>query len=414
MRRRGPGGGSGGPSCRRILERAGSGGYGDAAAGLARDVRLDPSSAAAHEALGTALLEAGRHAAARSILARAMRLGGDSPDLRTARGRALSGMGRRRKALKWYRLALEMDPAHMDAHERAALELDGMGRTAEAAEQCDRAIEADPSNPAAYVIKADLLADLERDAEAAELYDRAAELDPASAEAHAGRARLLWRGGGSDEDALASIREAIRLRPGDGYLRRIEARMLKLLGRRAEAIESFARAVKLGMDQPETMSDMGEALDDEGRAEEALDAYGEAARASDDGFAHLMRGRLLAKLGRHREAIADFDESLRMGMHGIDADLYKGRSLMALGDAKAAARVYKAALEEFPVSAELNEGMADALGRLGRAGKAARYGARAREYAERNAQLFETLRAATGEDKQTVSFGLRDFEVYGP
>ena len=359
------------------------------------------------------LLNAGRHAAAGRILARAMRLGGDSPELRTARGRALSGSGRPRGALKWYRLALEMDPAHIDAHERAAEELDAMGRTAEAGAQCDRAIEANPSNPAAYVIKADLLADRGRDAEAAELYGRAADIDPSSAEAHTGRARLLWRGGGSDEGALASAREAIRLRPDDGYLRRIEARMLKSMGRRAEAIESFARAVKLGMDQPETMSDMGEALDDEGRAEEALAAYGAAVRGSDDGFAHIMRGRLLAKLGRHREAVADFDESRRMGVPGIDADLYKGRSLTALGDARAAARVYRDALGEFPNSAELNEGMADALGRLGRAGAAAKYGARAKKYAERNARLIKTLRDAAGKGPP-IAPGLRDFAVYGP
>lgn len=362
-----------------------------------------------------ALLDAGWVAAARRALAAAMRLGGDSPDLRAARGRALSGMGRPREALKWNRRALKMDPAHVDAHVGAALDLEAMGRVDDAVAQCGRAIDSNPSCPAVHVAKADLLARHVRDGGASALYDKAIALDPASAEAHEGRSRMLWRGGGDDEGALASIREAIRLRPDSGRLRRIEARMLQSMDMDGEAIESFKDAARLGADESNALCDMAESLEAEGRTEEALAAYGRAVRGSDDGIAHLLRGGLYAKLGRHREAIADFDESQRLGMDGVDAPLGKGDSLRALGDARAAARVYREALAEYPNSQELNEGMAAALGDLGRTKNAAKYRARAEESAKKTALLVEGLKKGlAGENRDDMAAAFRDMSFLDP
>ena len=409
------GGGSAEECHRRGLEEAARGDFGAAAASHAAAIRLDPSHAAAHEGRGMALLEIEKYAAARRSIARAMRLGGESPGLCAARGRALSGQGRHAAALRWHRRALKMDPAHMGAHAGAARDLEAMGRPNDALEECERAIASNPSSPAAYVAKADLLARYVRDGGASELYDKAISLDPANAEAHEGRSRMLWRGGGDNDGALASIREAIRLRPDSGRLRGIEAKMLQSLDLDGKAIESFKDAARLGACEPDTLRDMAESLDREGRAEEALAAYGEAVRRSDDGIAHLLRGELYAKLGRHREAIADFDESRRRGMDGVDAPLYKGDSLRALGEARAAARVYKKALGEYPDSEELNEGMAAALGDLGRAKSAAKYRARARSSAKKTALFIKGLKKEfTGEKRDEMAAAMRDMSFSDP
>ena len=416
MRQGGSAGGGSAEEChRRGLEESEKGDFGAAAASHAEAIRLDPSLADAHEGRGMALLEIERYAAARRSLARAMRLGGESPCLCAARGRALSGLGRHAAALKWHRRALALDPAHTDALAGAARALDEMDRVDEAVAHCDRAIVSSQSSPAAYVAKADLLAHRVRDGGASDLYDKAIALDPENARAHEGRSRMLWRGGADGDGALASIREAIRLRPDVGRLRAIEARLLRSLGKGGEAIESFRGAARLGACKPITLCDMAETLENEGRMEEALAAYGEAVRASDDGTAHLLRGELYAKLGRHREAIADFDESERRGMDGVDAPLGKGNSLRALGDARAAARVYKEALGEHYISQELNEGMAAALADLGRPRSAAKYRARAEETAKRTARLVEDIkRDFAGGKREEMAAALRDWSFSNP
>lgn len=400
---------------RRGLEQAKKGDFAGAAASHADAVRLDPSHAAAHEERGMALLEIKRYATARRSLAAAMRLGGPTPGLCMARGRAVSGLNRHREAVRWYRRAAKMDPALVEAYAEAARGLEAMGMVDKAKRECDRAIKACPSSPAACLMKAGILVRYELDGGASELYDRAIALDPSSAEAHAGRSRMLWRGGGDDEGALASIREAIRLRPDSAELRRIEGRMLAALGRGGEVSEHLGRVREIYAGDPETLCDMAEALEKDGRPDEALAAYGEAAAVSDNGIAHLLRGELHAKMGRHREAVADFDESLRRGEGSIDVHLYKGNSLRALGDALGAARSYKGALRMFPESADLCEGMAAALGDLGREEGAAKYRARAKARAARTASMIEGFKGMLqGEEKKEMGAVVRDWTFDRP
>ena len=416
VQRYGRGGDTAEECYRRGLEQAARGDHTGAAASHAEAVRLDPSHAAAHEGRGMALLEIERFATARRSLARAARLGGPTPALCMAMGRALSEMGMGAEAVRRYRRAARMDPALAEARIEAARELEAMGRIDEARTELDRAIKASPTSAAACLAKAGMLARHERDGGASELYDRAIELDPASADAHAGRSRMLWRDGVDKEGALASIREAIRLRPGSAGLRSIEGRMMASIDRDGEAIESLGRAHELCPDDPDALCDMAESLEKEGRTEEALAAYEESARRSDGGgIARLLRGELLAKAGRHREAVADFDECIRIGMDGVDARLYKGDSLRALGDARGAARSYRKGLEEFPRSAELCRGMAAALGDLGRAKDAARYRARAEAYAERDAELVRSLKGTIkDEDREEFGAMVRDWAFSKP
>ena len=409
MQGRGAGGRTAEECHRRGLEQAAAGDFAGAAASHADAVRLDPSHAAAHEEHGKALIEIRRYAAAPRSRAAARRPGGTTPGLCMAVGRAMAGQGRHRKAVGWFRRAARMDPSLAEAYTEAARGLEDMGMVDEARAECDRAVESCPSSAAACLAKADMLARYERDGGASELYDRAVSLDPSSADAHAGRSRMLWRGGGDREGALASIREAIRLRPGSAGLRLVEGRMLAGIGRDGEALEAFRRAHGLRPDDPDALCEMGEALENEGRLEEALAAYEESARRSNGGTARLLRGELHAKMGRHREAVADFDESLRMGIGGIDAHLYKGDSLRAPGDAHAAARVCRNALRESPNSADLCRGMAAALGDLGRPRSAARYRARARARAKRTAAVIEGFKEALGdEEREDMGAAIRD------
>src|SRR5439155_908686 len=131
-------------------------------------------------------------------------------------------------------------------------------------------------------------------------------------EAHSNLGNAL-RELGQPAEAVASYREALRLRPNypDAHCNLSNA--LRDLGRPAEAAASCRAALRLRPDYPEAHRNLGNALRELGQPVEAAAAYRDALRLRPDyPDAHNNLGAVAWDLGQAAEAEARYREALRL------------------------------------------------------------------------------------------------------
>ena len=126
------------------------------------------------------------------------------------------------------------------------------------------------------------------------------------------------------EQGLAACRRAIALGlepKRHEAVRELLARRLVSLERWVDLVEHFREGVALHPDSPEAHERLGSALlFAADRPGEALAPLGEAARlAPEDAGLRLLLGIAFNALGRHREAVAAFDEALRLDPEALES-----------------------------------------------------------------------------------------------
>jgi tetratricopeptide (TPR) repeat protein len=201
-----------------------------------------------------------------------------------------------------------------------------------------------PRNPRGYSNLASSLQEQERYEESLAPFREALRLDL--------RHGAAWRGLGSSltalgrlEEAVAAFREAIRLdgsnyqalgglgtaltmlgrsAEGEAYLRRALGlfpderlfnnlgRLLDQEGRTAEAIDSYAAALRLSPGYPPTHLNLGLLHEREGRVEEAIHHFRRVLESVDDAETHARLGSALWKTGQPREAIEHLERAHRL------------------------------------------------------------------------------------------------------
>ena len=228
---------------------------------------------------------------ANASYARAVELGSKDGRAYYALGHINTGGGHSADTLHWMNRAIELDPDLTEAHYERAHSLWGLGRTEEALESFNRVVELKPDFARAYMRRARLLAELNRFEEALRDHDRAIELAPNDSKVYFQRGRTLAKLG-RHEEALEAHERAAELWPRfhGAHLGRGEAH--EALGRVEEALRAYRHA-------------------------ERLDGYGRTVEPSENNnyLATLLKGRLLARLGRDQEALKAFDDVLATG-HG--------------------------------------------------------------------------------------------------
>lgn len=149
-------------------------------------------------------------------------------------------------------------------------------------------------------------------------------------------------------------------------------------GRAEEAIDHYREALALDQGYVPAMNNLGTALRAAGRPDEALAVY---ARALENGAAgatlHVNRGNALMTVGRRREAIEAFRQALVLeprSTHARDAlanALYdEGTMLLAAGAYPQAVTAFREGLRVRPGSAEAHNNLGIALASQGRLGEA--------------------------------------------
>jgi protein O-mannosyl-transferase len=277
-------------------------------------LQLKPDLPEAHNNLGFAWQKLGRFEEAVAEHERALALQRDYVEAHYNLGIEYQALGRIDEATKHYRAALQINPAYDKARYNLGMMLQQTGAVEEAAPLLAEGVRGNPSMPEFHVALGMTLQRLGRTDEAIAEFQEAVRLKPSSADAlnNLGVA-LLSRG--RVEEALRACEEAVRLMPESGMARANLGYALLRTGRTSEAATQLTESLRLQPSYGPAHYIFANVLQQTGRLEEAAQEY-RASLALQSGPAtaqiHNDLGVTLARLGRMREAIAQFNEALRV------------------------------------------------------------------------------------------------------
>ncbi len=292
----------------------------------------EPANAHLLYLLGTALLQSGQLTEGRESLARSLELQPANAPALNNLGIALKDLQRPEEALARFDQAIRLQPDDVDAHTNRGAVLKGLGRLDEAVQEFDQVIALRPDHAGAHNNRGNALQALERLDDALRSYDRAIALQPNYLDAHLHRARALRRLARPLE-SLVSLDHALRIAPARSDLHVERCVTLRELRRFDEAIASIDGALALKPDDAALLTYKGSLLGELKRVDEAVDCF-ERALARDPGQAAATRneyGLALRGVGRHDEAIAQFDQAVRLAPESADARNNQGSMLFARG-----------------------------------------------------------------------------------
>jgi predicted TPR repeat methyltransferase len=229
----------------------------------------------------SALIHAGRHAAARPLLAAVRRIAPLSPRLAELASQLALHDGRADLALLELNEAVLQNPDHAGLRKcRAAVRMQMDDREGAAADAAD-AVILDNKDPAAKALLGVLMLELSRPSDAVACLGEAVEIDPINPAYRTGLAAAQEANGDADA-AMATLEAGIAATPARADLRNaaillsVRRRDFTLAHRLADdaRIAGVADACSFGL--------MGQALSSLGRHAEATDAYADALKLAPD------------------------------------------------------------------------------------------------------------------------------------
>jgi len=165
---------------------------------------------------------------------------------------------------------------------------------------------------------------------------------------------------GRPAEALAHFTRALEAQPSLPSAWVLIADAQQALGQHEQALAACDRALQLGAVHPNVLNLSGISLAALGRGPEALVAFERAlSQNASDPLALNNRGNVLAQLERHEEAIASFDAALTLSPQFPEALTNRGASLEALHRSEEALQCHDRALALRPAYFEalLNRGI---------------------------------------------------------
>ncbi|HTM74485.1 MAG TPA: tetratricopeptide repeat protein [Pseudolabrys sp.] len=324
----------------------------DALKSYDRAVALKPDFAEALNNRGNALRTLKRPQEALTSFERAVALRADYAEALNNRGNSLVDLGRLDDALESYDRALAHRPKYVDALINRANTLRLLGRHEEALASFERAVLFKPNNAEAYFGHGNALLALKRPAEAVRSFDRTIALSPTAADALANRGRAL-RELNRYNDSLASYDRALSFKPDDAALLLGRGNTHYAMKSFAAALAEYDRAIAIRPDFAEAHGNRGNALREMGRYDEALDACNRALALKPDYNEGLNnRGNTLIELNRPADALADYDRALEAAPCNVYAWVNRGNALRYLDRPEEAIESFDRAIALAPDLAE--------------------------------------------------------------
>ena len=174
------------------------------------------------------------------------------------------------------------------------------------------AIAAVPNNYVARFMLASAFVDRGRPGDAVAELRETVRIRPRFVQAHAVLGQLL-AGQGQPDEALRELQTAVRLKPSDADAHFRMGSVLGTLGRADEAAAEFSETIRLDPENADAHYNLGLALAERDRLPDAAREFGAAVRLRPaDAAARFNYGITLAKMGRMDEAIPQFSEAVRI------------------------------------------------------------------------------------------------------
>jgi protein O-GlcNAc transferase len=216
---------------------------------------------------------AGRWGQAEPLYRQALALDPEQPHVLHLLGVVLNQMGQPAAGAELIRQAIARQPHQVEFHNSLGNALRAQGDLRGAAASFEQALSINPRSAEVYTNLGSLMEQAGNGEDATLCYLRALEINPAYSDGHYTLGNLLRRAG-NFEEAIEHYQHAID--PACEYAAEALNNMgtaLRPLGRPAEAVECFRRAVKLRAPYFEAHINLADALEEAGRLEEASRMY---------------------------------------------------------------------------------------------------------------------------------------------
>jgi tetratricopeptide (TPR) repeat protein len=216
------------------------------------------------------------------------------------------------EAARLYQAVLAAQPGHLEALHLLGVVAHQKGDHARAVELIGRAIAGSAGNATYHANLAEAYRALGRLEQAAASCRAALRLRPHSPEA-ANNLGLAVLGQGKTDEAIAQFGEALRLKPDNAMACNNLGNALRLRGDLQEAEAQFRRSVALETGLAEAHSNLGQLLLERHRPHESLEYLRVAVRLRPGlAEAHNNLGNALREVGRMAEARQSYGEALRL------------------------------------------------------------------------------------------------------
>ena len=285
---------------------------------LRRAVELDPRYVKAVQNLAELVRGRKRYEESLELYRSVMEIDPALAEPYAGMGDALFRLKRYEEAVGHMERALSMQPGSPMArslHYLAGVASEELGRPEAAAEHYERALATDPRYPEALNRLAALRFGQQRYEESLELYRSVMEIDPALAEPYAGMGDALFRLK-RYEEAVGHMERALSMQPGSPMARSLHylaGVASEELGRPEAAAEHYERALATDPRYPEALNRLAALRFGQQRYEEALDLYRALAGIDpDNANVHADMGAALYQAGRADEALRSFNRALAL------------------------------------------------------------------------------------------------------
>jgi len=205
----------------------------------------------AHANMGAALSRMGRHPEAETHYRRAIELRESFMKGHYGLAVELQQRGAIREAIRHYQRAVELDRYYVDARNNLANMLVLDGRTDEALEHYQEILRIDPDNFRAHLSIGAVLGQRRQDRQAVEYFLKALELKPNSPRAHTNMGKILLRNNQPQaasrhlQQAMSIYKKQVQANPRDPVIRNSLGLLLADIGLLDDAIAQLREALRL-------------------------------------------------------------------------------------------------------------------------------------------------------------------------
>jgi Tfp pilus assembly protein PilF/arylsulfatase A-like enzyme len=329
--------------------------YAAATRALAEHMKSQPRSKEAENLLGNMAMDQGRLDAAEEHFRRALGYEPNFADARNSLGLLFQKRGRADEALEEFKRVVAVDPDYAEAHNNIGIILKDRGRKDEAVAAFRRAIQADPDFSGSYSNLALVLEDSGQFKEAEAQFRNALRRDPGNVAVRTNFGGLLYLMERYDE-ARQELERATALDPAYASAWNNLGAALGRLGRVDQEIAAYRKAAELDPGYADVHHNLGLALIKSGSAE-AGEAEIRRALAIDPAFvpAYLNLARRLVELSRDSEAIDLLVEGTKKAPSNPDLPVLMGEIYLKLGRTSEAIASFEEALRLKPDQADLRQ-----------------------------------------------------------